>query len=404
MRKIDPENFTLATRGTAREVNLRILLNLVRERQPVSRADLARAMGVARGTVTALINELIEEGLVREGGTADTRRGRKPTLLHIHGHDRLAFGVDVHRRHTHILLADLSGDALVRDRFRTPPSPGLLIDEIVGRVRDLAAAHVDTGVCQGLGLVVPGVVEGGTGRLLNAPTLGWTDVDFRTPLQEAFDFPVHVERDAVACALARIWLADADDEDPRSFVYVTVSEGVGTGLVVDGRVIRGSQFAAGEFGHVPLGMDGPLCSCGARGCWEAYASDAATVARYVERVEASGREGELADDLSVGDVVDRADAGEDDAVAALRETAEYLGLGIAAVINALNPGLIIVGGEISGAWPLLQPIIRDVIRQRTLTRAAAETPVRPEKADTEERLRGATALVLAPLFAAPELA
>ncbi len=404
MRKIDPDNFTRATRDTPREVNRRILLNLVRERQPISRADLARAMGVARGTITGLVNELLADGLVGEGGTADTPRGRKPTLLHIRGHDRLAFGIDVHRSHTHILVSDFAGRAIVRERFRTPHSPERLIDEIARRVHDLAHAHAATGACRGLGIVVPGVVEGETGRLLNAPTLGWTDVDFLTPLRAAFDFPVHIERDAVACALARIWLGENAGEDARSFVYVTVSEGVGTGLVVDGRVVRGSRHAAGEFGHVPLSFDGPLCSCGARGCWEAYASDGATIARYLERLAPETGSPPPPDDLSVGDIVRLADLDDPNAVAALRDTARYLGLGIAAVINALNPGLIIVGGDISGAWALVEPVMRDVIRERTLTTAAAETPLRPEKADTEERLRGATALVLAPLFAAPELA
>jgi predicted NBD/HSP70 family sugar kinase len=403
VRKIDPDNFRRATRETSRDINRRILLNLVRERQPVSRADLARAMGVARGTITALVNELIEDGLVREGETGSAPRGRKPTLLHISAHDRLAVGVDVRRSETNILLTDFHGVALARDRFRTPASPTALVEELAIRIRKMTRTHAATGSCRGIGLVVPGVVSC-AGRLLNAPTLGWTDVDLGSPLQTALDLPVHVERDAVACALARIWLGDRTGADSTSFVYVTVSDGLGTGLVINGQVVRGSQYAAGEFGHVPLSPVGPRCSCGACGCWEAYASNAATVARYLEALGPAAHAGVETAELTVAEVVDRACAGETTARETLLETGRYLGMGLAAVINVLDPGLIIVAGDIARAWDLIGPIVREVVVERTLTRAAAATPIQPEVADGEQRLRGATAVVVAPLFAAPTIA
>jgi N-acetylglucosamine repressor len=241
--------------------------------------------------------------------------------------------------------------------------------------------------------------------VINAPTLGWTNTDLRGPLQEALDFPVHVERDAVACALGRMWLAGRTGSDPASFVYLVVSEGVGTGLVVDGQVVRGSQSAAGEFGHVALSFDGPLCSCGSTGCWEAYVSDAATIARYVEALAAA--DGATASDtegLTVREIVRRFRAGDEPARDALLATARYLGIGIAAVVNALNPGALIVGGEIARAWELIEPVIRKEVAARTLTRSAGSTPIEPEPAHAEQRLRGATALVMAPLFAAPQIA
>lgn len=400
MRKIDPDNFRRATRDTPREVNRRILLNLVRDRQPISRADLAREMGVARGTITALVNELLDERLVREGKTADAPRGRRPTLLHIRAHDRLALGVDVHRTRTYLLLTDFEGRAFSREELRTPGTPDGLVDELLPRIRRLVREHAHVGTCQGMGVVVPGVVEARSGRVLNAPTLGWTSVDLKTPLQRAVDFPVAVERDAVACALARIWLGGQPEIDTGNFVYVVISEGVGVGIVVNGQVVRGSQSAAGEFGHVPLTFDGPRCSCGARGCWEAYTSEAATVARYLEAAPAEAAQ----KGLTVRDLVRRYREGDDHARAALHESGRYLGIGIANLVNALNPGDIIVGGDIARAWDLVEPLIRKEVVERTLTSAAGRTMIAPEANHGEQRLRGATALVMAPLFAAPQIA
>lgn len=401
MRKIDPDNFRRATRDTPREVNRRILLNLVRERQPISRADLAREMGVARGTITALVNELLEEGLVREGETADAPRGRKPTLLHIRAHDRLVLGVDVNRTMTFLLLSDFNGKPIRRDQLRTPSTPDALVDALIPRIHALCEGTRGLGACQGLGVVVPGVVDASSGRILNAPTLGWTDVDLIGPLEARLDFPVHLERDAVACALARIWLGNHPNTDPTSFVYLVVAEGVGTGLVVNGQVVRGSQFAAGEFGHVALSLDGPLCACGSRGCLEAYTSDTATVERYLA---ALGGDGADPGSVSVREIARRSCDGDEAARDALLTTGRYIGLGLAAVINALNPGDIIVGGDIAHAWDLIEPVIRKEVVARTLTASAAGTAILPEAAHGEQRLKGATALVMAPLFAAPTIA
>lgn len=406
MRKIDPDNFRRATRDTPREVNRSILLNLVRERQPISRADLAREMGVARGTITALVNELIDEGLIQEGETADAPRGRKPTLLHIRSQDWLTIGVDVHRTWTHVLLSDFSGAPIQRDRFRTPESPEDLIERLAGLIDELHARHGHKGSFEGVGVVVPGVVEGPDGRLLNAPTLGWVDVDLVGPLESLVDFPVHLERDAVACAIAHIWLPDSSKVDTSDFVYLAVSEGVGTGLVVNGQVVRGSRYAAGEFGHVPLSLGGPRCSCGSRGCWEAYTSDSTTVARYIDGCLAENppRVVDEGDGLTVLEVIERSRAGDPAARDALNATGRYLGIGLASVINVLNPGAVIVGGEIAHAWDLIEPLIRRQVRDRTLTEQAASTPLVPEADHGEQRLKGAAALILAPFFAAPQIA
>ena len=403
VRKIDPRNFQRATRTTTKEINRQIVLNLVREYQPISRADLARRMEVARGIVSPLVNELIEAGLLVEGAMGTSPRGRKPTLLHVRSHDRLAVAIDVRLSETHLMLSDFSGRPIATELLKTPSTPQELVAELAVRIRRVLEANAAAGDCQGIGIVVPGMVDRATGKLVTAPTLGWRNVDIREALEEAVGIPVHIERDAVACALAQMWLSQGEGLD--SFAYVTFSDGVGAGLVVGGHVVRGYRDAAGEFGHIPLTLEGPACLCGSRGCWEAYTSNPAVVARYLGR-ELSTRESyaQIAETgMTIADVIARARSGDAAARAALDTTGRYIGLGLAAIVNAINPARMVVGGEIAGAWDLIGKTVLAAIKERTLTQGTAATPVIPEPSDQQTRLRGAAALVVAPIFAAPAI-
>jgi predicted NBD/HSP70 family sugar kinase len=217
---------------------------------------------------------------------------------------------------------------------------------------------------------------------------------------------VFIENAPIACALAQMWLGQRGHEHGNDFAYVTVSDGVGVGIVVNGQVVRGSGNTAGEFGHIPVTLDGPTCLCGSHGCLEAYTSNIATLKRYLGRDLSPAQTRELlrTSGLTIGDVVARCLSGEARACATLDETAHFLGIGLATIINALNPAQIIVGGEITAAWERMAPIIREEIAKRALTLAAAATPIVPEPPGASPRLRGATALVTAPVFAAPQLA
>jgi predicted NBD/HSP70 family sugar kinase len=252
------------------------------------------------------------------------------------------------------------------------------------------------------------MVDHRTGHILNAPTLGWKQVDLGNMLSEATGLPVHIENAAKACVLAQTWLSGGRASTANSFVHVSVSDGVGVGIVFNGELVRGHDNTAGEFGHVPLNLDGPKCMCGARGCWEAYVSNIATLSRYFGRdlskvalkplIEANGHA------FTVDDLVARAHSGDVKAMSAVNTTGKYLGLGLATVINALNPDCVFIGGEITTAWDLIESIVRSSLAERTLTEAAARTPIHIAAAVERPRLRGAAALVAAPTFAAPRVA
>jgi predicted NBD/HSP70 family sugar kinase len=406
MRKIDTQSFVRATRATTRDINRRILLNLVREHQPISRADLARRMRVGRGVVTSLVDELLRDRAIYESTTVDAPRGRKPMMLHVRTHDRLAIAIDIRFSRTFLMLSDFSGATIALQTFDTIVEPDALIADLALRIKRLRTSHRSAGICQGIGVAIPGMVARKTGRVLNAPQLGWRDVDVRDALAKRTGLPVFVESASVACALAQIWLGQRGSETPRDFVYVTVGDGVGSGVVVNGEVVRGHDDTAGEFGHVPLDPRGPRCLCGARGCLETYASNLATLCRYLGHDfsphDARGRLQQSG--LTIEDVIQRAKQGDRGARRALEETACHLGAGLAVIVNALNPARIFVGGEITEVWPQLAPIIQGVVAERALTRAAGATPIVPDPTSMYPRLRGATALVAAPTFAAPQVA
>lgn len=405
MRKIDTQQFVRATRRTSRDINRQILLNLVREHQPVSRADLARRMQIGRGVVTALVDELIRDCAIYESTTADAPRGRKPMMLHVRTSDRLAIAIDIRFSRTYLMVSDFSGVTISLEAFDTIADPSALVAELARRIARLRKIH-KTARCRGIGLVVPGMVDHATGRVLNAPQLGWRNVDVRDALAKRTGLDVHVDNASAACALAQMWLGTHGPETPRDFVYVTVGDGVGSSIVVNGEIVRGHGSTAGEFGHVPLDPRGPRCLCGSRGCLESYASNLATMSRYLGKQFSPGeaRGLLLTSGVTIEDVIQRAKDGDQRARRALETTARHLGSGLAAIINALNPAQIFVGGEITEVWTQLSPIIRGVVAHRALTPSAGETPIVPDPSSVYPRLRGAIALVAAPAFAAPRVA
>jgi N-acetylglucosamine repressor len=398
MRSVHHPPLRVATRGTSREINRRIALNLIRLNQPISRADLARLMGTRRGAVSLLVSELIERGAVFEGATGEATRGRKPTFLYIDSRKRCVVAIDIRPTRTFVLVTDLVGQQLASvTSFPTERDPKRFVENLTKRVRALLLENKDLGRCLGVGVVVPGMVEAETGKVLLAPNLGWRDLDLRDPIAKALGLPVQIENSGKACALAQLW-ATRGAEAPSNFVYLSVSDGLGVGIVLGGELVRGQHNIAGEFGHVPLNVDGPRCGCGAAGCWEAYVSNLATLSRYFGR-EAGDHSPSSNGTLTVPDLIARARGGDAKALAAILSTGRYLGLGLGSVVNAIDPSHVYIGGEITAAWDLIEATVRAALAERALTPSAAATPILIVPPEQYPRLRGAAALVAAPSFA-----
>ena len=398
----------MATRTTSREINRRIVLNVIREHQPISRADLARHLNITRGVVSTLVQELIAQGVIYEGATGEAARGRKPTFLHIRTGDRLAIAVDVRFTKTYLMLCDFSGRQLALEAHDTIFDVPDFIKDLSSRIRRILKTHGAKATCEGIGVVIPGMVDQRTGLILNAPALGWRGVEIRDKLASATGLPVQIENSGRACALAQLWLGRDEATGPNSFVFISVSDGLGVGMVVNGELVRGHDHIAGEFGHIPLSLDGPRCMCGSSGCWEAYISNLATLSRYfgwnLFKLSPNSLRDAGNSSFTVLDLVARARAGDAKALGAIQATARFLGLGLGSIVNTVNPDCIYMAGEITTAWDLMEDTVRQALAERTLTESAARTPLRLSTTQESPRLSGAAALIAAPSFAAPRVA
>ncbi len=400
MRKIDLNNFQVATSETVRDINSRIVLNLVRKHQPVSRADLSRQSGLQRSTVSAITEQLIAERWITEGALGHLPRGRKPTFLHLNGQRAGIIGVNIRPIETTIGLAGLDAHFSSVESMPTGDNPSAFVTDLIHRLHTLMKSHPEMSF-EGIGVAMPGRVDVSSNRLVFAPNLGWNGLDLKGPLERATGLSVELENAANACALAEFW-GGRHAESVRNLLAVTVSEGIGVGMILNGQLVRGSTGLAGEFGHIVIQEDGPLCRCGNRGCWEMCGSNSAAVRYYAEAVS-SGRSGRAGPTAPTFDHILRlTEQGDAKAGEVLDRTARYLGAGLATLITGLSPDVVVLIGEVTRAWDRVGRIINDVVKARL----PVNNPTRivPTDPDTRPRLRGTIALVLQKHFGAPTVA
>lgn len=387
----------VADNETARDINRRIVLNILRTHEPISRADLARCSGMQPSTVSLIVEQLIGQRWVVEGPLGRLPRGRSPRYLRLNVARAGIIGISIRPGTTDIGIADLNGQFLFHEVLKTPARPEELLAELCGRARRLRESHSQLDL-EGIGIAVPGVVDVATRRLNYSVNLGWRDVDLKTALEQAACLPVELENAANACALAEYYFG-SEARGEGNLAVVTVSEGIGSGILTGGQVLRGSTGLATEFGHVTLDYDGPECGCGNRGCWELFASNPATVRRYLE--PSAGRSGTRRERLAptIDDVLDFAQQGDRKAIEALERTAWFIGLGMATIMNTCGPAVFAVAGEITRAWGRIAPIVERTVAERSLLKRAPRMIALDEA--MQPRLRGAIALVLQKHFALP---
>src|SRR5258708_2340581 len=248
MKRIDFTNTQVASSQTARDINRGVVLNLIRRRQPISRADLARVSGLQRSTVSLITEQLIHERWVVHGPIGRLPRGRRPTLLRLN--DRRAILVaDLRPAQTTVGIADVNGNFLSQETMPTTRDPGFTADALAVKIRHLMQVYSDR-VFEGVGISIPGRFSDVSRRIVFAPNLGWPEFDIKRTIEDATGMRVEVENVANACVLAEVWFGHG--EKVRDFVVVTVSEGIGTGVFANGQLIRGMNGMAGGCWHAAL--------------------------------------------------------------------------------------------------------------------------------------------------------
>ena len=391
MRVVDAKRSSGASSEVVRDINRRIVLNLIRTRQPISRADLARVSGLQRSTISLIVEQLIEEKWVIEGPTGRLPRGRWPTFLRLN-EERVIIGVDVRPTQTTVAVSDANGRFISQEVMNTPANPKAALEALIDCILRIKSSSQGKKI-EGIGISLPGRFDPVADRVVFAPNLKWRDVGVRTPIAKATGLDVEIENAANACVLAAVWFGRM--EECRNLVVVTVSEGIGTGVLVNGRLLRGMNGMAGEFGHVPLDPEGPLCTCGSRGCWEVFGSNRAALRYYLESSEP-------ADGLSFQDLLSLADQGDTRASKALETMAHYLGRGMRVIVAGLAPERIIVIGDVTRSWQRFGPVIEAEVQGQVLAGGCAPVLI-PAHEDGMARLRGTVALVLQKDFGSREV-
>jgi predicted NBD/HSP70 family sugar kinase len=388
MQVIDAKRTQGASSEVVRDINRRIVLNLIRIRQPISRADLARVSGLQRSTISLIVEQLIQENWVLEGPTGRLPRGRRPTFLRLND-ERVIIGVDIRPVQTTVALADANGKFISQEAMVTSPDPKIALQaliECINRVKRSCRGKM----IEGIGISLPGRFDHSSDRLVFAPNLAWRDIDLRNPIAKETGLEVELENAANACVLAAVWFDRM--EQGRNLVVVTVSEGIGTGILANGQLVRGLNGMAGEFGHVPLDSKGPVCGCGSRGCWEVFASNRAALRYYLEG-------GSETNGLTFPDLLSRAEHGDTRAAKALETMAQYLGRGMRMIVAGLAPERIIVVGDLTRSWHRFGSVIEAEVQAQVLPGGCVPQLV-PAYEDGMARLRGTVALVLQKHFSA----
>ena len=401
MRKIDLTSFNIATSDTVRNINRRIILDLIRTRQPVSRADLARISGLQRSTISLITEQLLTEQWIMQGAFGHLPRGRKPRFLHLNVERAGIIGVNVRPTGTTIALADLNAEFIAHESFPTNADANVFIKDLTERLRVFIKLHPQIYI-EGVGVSIPGRVDSISKRIVFAPNLGWRDVDLQAPLARATGLPVEIENAANACALAEIWF-DKRSDGIRDLIAVTVSEGIGTGIISNGQLVRGANGVAGEFGHVSIEESGPLCKCGNRGCWEVFASNTAAINEYVQTAGGNSKKPNNqfeSDKPSFDDILHLSEQGDARAIKAIERMGHYLGVGFSMLISGMSPSMIVVIGEVTRSWKQIEPIIKNTLNER-LPGSPVVTRIVPAEDNLQPRLRGSMALILQKHFGAP---
>jgi predicted NBD/HSP70 family sugar kinase len=392
-------------RRTARDIRLVNRFGVLREviaGRPISRQEIAANTGLSLATVSTLIGELLNFGLVAETGFADSGGGRPRGLVTVNRADARLVGVDVAETYVHTELFNLGLDVIATEEEEVRPSetdPGQIVRHVVSGVRSVLSG-VAAETVLGIGVSVPGQVERESGVSVFAPNWDWHDVPLQTLLSQHLDQPLHLDNPLKASTAAELWFGAGRGRD--NVVVVTLGTGVGAGIAVDGSLYRGVTNSAGEWGHTTLVLDGRACHCGAHGCVETYVG-APGIMQHLRELDPrspllhpddqTATIDSLAHALEVGDPV---------AVKTVTETARYLGVAVACLINLLNPGVVVLSGWVAARLgrPLLDEI-REVLTRHTLRRPLRAVDVELSPLVSSPVSLGAATFALEAMLAAP---
>lgn len=385
--------------GEVRGANSAALLELLQRHERLSRADLARYSGLSEGTVSRIVNDLIRRRLVMEDGAENSTGGRPAICLRLE-QNRFAVGVDVHSWETQFGVGTMRGRIVETLSSRTPRDPEATIEMIANQFEAWRRQY-GRNQLEGLGVSIRGIVNSRTGVVQLGSDPGWVDVPVKEILEARLDAPVYVENNVRAATLAEYNYGNPGVRDSRCLLVVVVDEGVGIGIVLDGRIYPGPRMAAGEFGQMVIKATDSTQRYDRPGCLEQLASNVALCDRYAELSNSKTFAGSGNVTARVRMICHRAMNGEAAAQTAIQKTCKYLGIGISNVVWGLDADTVIIHSGITEAWPLVAPVILDQFPESNQTITRQTLVLRPSLFGREASLVGVATLPFDRMFSGP---
>lgn len=391
------ENIITGNAKVVRNINRAMILNIIRTNQPVSRSEIARMLGLNKSTVSSIVNDLLEEEIIYEQMKADQNIGRNPLDLYLKLGKYRVGAVNIDSSITSFAIVDIDGSLVCSSKIKTEEKePEIFIGRCLDEIKSLCSRYkVD--YLEGLGISISGIVDSRKLSVNFAPNLDWEDIPIGEIIQNRWPELkiLAIGNDAKCSAMAELWFGK-HELNFSNFVFVSVGTGIGAGIVIDNRILDGESQASGEFGHMTIYEGGERCVCGNHGCWEAYASDRATVKRYNERKNIPSVMRPI--DLMMDDIIRLAEKKDKLSVEILTQTGYYLGLGITNIIRAIDPKAIILDGRIIKVWDIIYPEIIQVVKKRAFFGKRREIMILPTSLKIRPRLLGAATLAIKEIF------
>lgn len=391
-----------------KQINKSIVLNTIRKKGNISRAEIASITGLNKSTVSFLVDELINEGFVKEEGPGESRGGRKPIILNINEKAGCIIGIDLDVNYILIVLTDLMANVIWEKKMdiEIGESQQTIIERLIELIDEAISNAPETvkGIL-GIGIGVPGIVDYKKGIILLAPNLKWENVPLKQIVEDKFKIKVRIDNEANVGAIGEKWFGEGSKYN--NFVYVSAGIGVGTGIIINGELYRGTMGLAGEMGHMTIDIHNHQCRCGNTGCWENYASEKALF-EYIENQLINNVKDEYInkenfDNLTTLKVIDYAQKGSIIAKKALKEVGKNLGVGVVNIINTFNPELVIIGNTLSLAKELILDEILKEVEAKSLVYRYSKTKITTSKLEFQAGAVGAVSLVISELFAYPDI-
>ncbi|MCJ7520453.1 MAG: ROK family transcriptional regulator [Anaerolineaceae bacterium] len=383
-------------------MNNKIVIDILKKQPPLSRANLSTITGLNRSTISSIISDLIDEGWVKETNYQSDKVGRPGLLLEINPGGGFAVGVEIGVDFILVVIIDFSAKVIWRKRIETDPNEGQI--EIQEKAFKLTTEAIEIGKKEctrplGIGIAIPGLVDVHDGVLKYAPNLHWKDVPLRLIWTQQFHLPVFIENDANAAALGEFYYGAAQGID--NFVYIAAGFGLGSGIIIDGKLLRGNKGYAAEVGHTTIDPEGEICSCGKRGCYETLIGPRAVIKRVKKLISEEGSKStilHISDDGSDGfgydAVVDAARKNDKVALEALEEVGCNLGIVVSNLVNIFDPKMVILGGALNYAKDYIQPVVIEVVKANALQLCQEDLVITSSQLDQDSSVMGAAGLIL----------